>query len=170
MTIQDRKVVSLHYELQVDDENGTRQVADKSEEGHPLVFLYGVGQLLPLFEQNIQGMKPGDTFAFSIPPDEGYGEYDENAVVNLPIDIFKVDGKVDNEMLQPGNTLPMADQEGNPLQGRVMEVTQDSVMMDFNHPLAGFDLHFTGKIVFVRDATLDELSHGHVHGDGGIIH
>ena len=170
MTIEDKKVVSLHYELQVDDESGTRQVADKSEEGHPLVFLYGVGQLLPLFEENIKGMKSGDKFEFSVPPEEGYGEYDDEAVVNLPLEIFKVDGELDTEMLKPGNILPMSDEQGNQLQGRVIEVTDNAVLMDFNHPLAGFDLYFTGKVVFVRDATLEELTHGHVHGDGGIIH
>jgi FKBP-type peptidyl-prolyl cis-trans isomerase SlyD len=171
MTIQDNKVVSLSYELEVDDEmTGKRMLADKSEEGHPLVFIFGNGQLLERFEDNIREMKAGDTFAFSIPPDEGYGDYDDDSVVSLPLEVFRVNGELDMAMLQPGNMLPMADQDGNPMQGRVVEVTEREVLMDFNHPLAGLELHFKGQVLNVREATEIELSHGHVHGEGGVEH
>ncbi|MBC8110599.1 MAG: peptidylprolyl isomerase [Verrucomicrobia bacterium] len=171
MTIQDNKVVSLTYELEVDDlETGNRMVADKSEEDHPLVFLFGQGQLLPLFEQNIKGMKIGDTFAFSVPAVEGYGDYDDSAMVEMAIETFQVDGEIDNEMLQIGNVLPMMDNEGNRLDGRIVEMDEKSVTMDFNHPLAGYDLHFKGTVTGLRDASAEELAHGHVHGDGGVEH
>jgi FKBP-type peptidyl-prolyl cis-trans isomerase SlyD len=87
-------------------------------------------------------------------------------VVNLPLDIFKVDGKVDYEMLKEGSMLPMMDNQGNHLQGKVLGVENDTVRMDFNHPMSGKTLHFTGEIVGVREATEEELSHGHIHGDG----
>ncbi len=172
MTIQENKVVSLSYELEVDEKDSENRVlADKSEDGNPLVFIFGTGQLLERFEENIQGKQKGDTFSFSISAEEGYGDFDDEAVIDLPIETFRVDGELDHEMLQPGSVLPMVDENGNPLQGRVIEISEDDIVtMDFNHPLAGFVLHFKGSVIDVRDATADELSHGHVHGEGGHQH
>ncbi|MDX5444134.1 MAG: peptidylprolyl isomerase, partial [Hymenobacteraceae bacterium] len=90
--------------------------------------------------------------------------------VPLPKHIFEVDGEINDEMLQPGNFIPMADQEGNQLQGQVVEVTDEAVIMDFNHPLAGKDMFFKGKVEKVREATQEEIDHGHVHGEGGHHH
>jgi len=172
MTIQENKVVSLAYELEVDEKDSENRVlADKSEDGNPLVFIFGTGQLLERFEENIQGKQKGDTFSFSISAEEGYGEFDDEAVIELPIETFRVNGELDLEMLQPGSVLPMVDENGNPLQGRVIEISEDDIVtMDFNHPLAGFVLYFKGSVIDVRDATADELSHGHVHGEGGTHH
>ncbi|MCU0352915.1 MAG: peptidylprolyl isomerase [Cytophagales bacterium] len=170
MQIEPRTVVSLTYELRVDEEGGEPELVEKVESNQPLVFLYGIGNMLEKFEQNIKGLKQGDDFTFSLKPDEGYGEFDEEAVVRLPINIFEVDGKVDSEMLKEGNVLPMMDQDGNQMQGRVLEVADDSVLMDFNHPLAGMNMHFSGKVVGIREATLEELTHRHVHGPGGVHH
>jgi len=172
MTIQENKVVSLAYELEVDEKDSENRVlADKSEDGNPLVFIFGTGQLLERFEENIQGKQKGDTFSFSISAEEGYGEFDDEAVIELPIETFRVNGELDLEMLQPGSVLPMVDENGNPLQGRVIEISEDDIVtMDFNHPLAGFVLYFKGSVIDVRDATADELSHGHVHGEGGVHH
>jgi FKBP-type peptidyl-prolyl cis-trans isomerase SlyD len=170
MTVNDNKVVSLTYELRTDDENGQQTLVEKVEQDNPMVFLYGVSGLLERFEDNIKGLSIGDRFEFSIDPEEGYGEFDEEAVVNLPKDVFKVNGTVDNTMLQPGNFIPMTDNEGNRLQGRVLEIEEDSILMDFNHPLAGKNMHFKGEVVGIRDATSEELAHGHVHGEGGHHH
>jgi FKBP-type peptidyl-prolyl cis-trans isomerase SlyD len=170
MTINDNKVVSLTYELRTDDENGQRTLVEKVEQDNPMVFLYGVGGLLERFEDNIRGKSIGDTFEFSINPDEGYGEFDEEAVVTLPKDVFKVNGKIDDNMLQPGNFIPMTDNEGNRLQGKVLEIEDENIIMDFNHPLAGKNMHFKGEVVGIRDATAEEMEHGHVHGEGGHQH
>jgi FKBP-type peptidyl-prolyl cis-trans isomerase SlyD len=170
MIIDANKVVSLTYELQVDDENGERMLVEKVERDNPMVFLFGVSGLPEQFEANIAGMNEGDTFEFSIDAEEGYGEFDEEAVVNLPKNIFQVDGQIDHEMLQVGNFIPMTNQEGHRLQGKVVEVSEDSVLMDFNHPLAGLNMHFRGEIVGVREASAEELAHGHVHGEGGHHH
>jgi FKBP-type peptidyl-prolyl cis-trans isomerase SlyD len=91
-------------------------------------------------------------------------------MLDLDIKIFEHEGKIDSELLTIGNLIPMRDNQGNVLQGKVVSVNTDSVKMDFNHPMAGKNLHFTGKILKVREATADELSHGHVHGDGGHHH
>jgi FKBP-type peptidyl-prolyl cis-trans isomerase SlyD len=91
-------------------------------------------------------------------------------VVQIPKQVFEIDGKVDDQMLEVGNYLPMADNEGNHMQAKVVEVGDEMVTMDFNHPLAGMVMHFEGKVEDVRPATAEELSHGHVHGDGGHQH
>lgn len=160
MIITNDKVVSLSYMLKVNGE-----IVDNAVSEHPLVFLYGHGQLLPLFEEKIKGLKEGELFEFMIPCEEGYGQVNENAVVDLPKDIFKVDGEVPSDLLEIGHTLPMRDNEGNALNGTIVEIRDETVVMDFNHPLAGQDLHFNGKIESVRDASAEELTHGHIHQD-----
>ena len=88
----------------------------------------------------------------------------------MPIDVFKIEGKFNPSDFPVGSVVPMSDAEGNIMQGRVLEVTDNEIEMDFNHPLAGMDLHFTGNIVEVREASADEIAHGHVHGEGGHHH
>jgi FKBP-type peptidyl-prolyl cis-trans isomerase SlyD len=161
MKVAKDKVVSLSYELKVNGE-----VVDSADAQNPLEFLYGRGMLLPRFEQNIDNLAQGDVFQFSIPCAEGYGEVEEEAVVELPKSIFEIEGKVDEELLVVGKRLPMLDNEGHSLFGTVLEIQPDHVVMDFNHPLAGADLHFTGKVEVIRDASAEELAHGHVHGHG----
>lgn len=167
--IEPNKVVSLTYELQV-EENGEQTFVEKVEQENPMVFLYGSGGLLESFEENINGLREGDTFDFSIDSESGYGTFNADAVVDLPKDIFQVDGQVDNQLLEVGNFVPMTDNEGNRLRGKVVSVNNNSVRMDFNHPLAGKNMHFKGQIVGVRDATAEEITHGHVHGEGGHHH
>lgn len=169
MKISPNKVVTITYELQTDEEN-ERVVVEVADESNPLVFLYGVGSMIPRFEEELAGLVIGDDFAFSISPEDGYGVFDEQAVTPLPIDIFKVDGVIDFGILKVGNYVPLMDQEGHTMRAKVVKVLPDSVMMDFNHPMAGKNLHFRGKVTALRNASPDELSHGHVHGDGGVHH
>jgi FKBP-type peptidyl-prolyl cis-trans isomerase SlyD len=170
MTVDTNKVVSLTYELRIDDENGDQTLVEKVEQDNPMVILYGSSGLPERFEEQISGLQQGDSFEFSINPEEGYGDFDEEAVVELPKDVFKVNGKVDNDLLQIGNFIPMTNQDGHRLQGKVLEVHPESVLMDFNHPLAGVNMHFKGQILEVREASKEELDHGHVHGEGGHHH
>ncbi|NVO09573.1 MAG: FKBP-type peptidyl-prolyl cis-trans isomerase [Bacteroidales bacterium] len=159
MIITNDKVVSLSYELKVNDE-----IVDNAVAEHPLEFLYGHRQLLPLFEEKIKGLKIGDTFNFMVPCDEGYGQINEMAVVELPKDIFIIDGQIPEDLLEIGRSLPMRDNEGNALNGIIVDIKDDLVVMDFNHPLAGQDLYFNGKVEAIRDASAEELAHGHIHG------
>lgn len=161
MIITNDKVVSLSYELKVNDE-----IVDNAVAEHPLEFLYGHGQLLPLFEEKIKGLKIGDTFNFMVPCNEGYGQVNEMAVVELPKDIFIVDGQIPEDLLEIGRSLPMRDNEGNALNGMIVDIKEDVVVMDFNHPLAGQDLYFNGKVEAIRDASSEELQHGHIHHGG----
>lgn len=168
MNISQNKVVSLTYELKLDDNMG--ETVDMADASAPLMFIYGTGSMLPKFESNLENLKVNDTFEFTLDPADAYGDTINEAIVDLPMEIFKIDGKVDDEMLKVGNFVPMQDNEGHPLEGKIVEVNDDSVKMDFNHPLAGKTLHFTGQIIDMRDATEEELSHGHVHGPHGHHH
>lgn len=161
MIISENKVVSVSYELTTSSSKG--EIIETVAATSPLTFISGTGNLLAAFEENLSGLKEGDSFSFSIPCKDAYGEPNEKAVVSLPIDAFIVDGQVDNELLQIGNVIPMRDQSGRRLNGKVKEVAGNNVTMDFNHPLAGDDLHFKGTVVGVREATAEEVAHGHIH-------
>jgi len=165
MKIEKNTVPSVTYTLVVDGE-----VVDMAEKEKPLSFIQGIGMMVPGFEKNLEGMSAGEEYKFTLQPEEAYGPYDENAVVDLPISTFTVDGEVKKDLLNIGQVVPMQDQNGNPLNGTVMEVSDEKVKMDFNHMLAGKELNFTGEIIDVREATQAELDHGHVHGPGGHEH
>lgn len=160
-------VVGISYTL---TENGSADVIEKVGKEDPFVFLLGVGSLLEAFESNISNLGVGDTFDFVLQAEDAYGVVDANAVVNVPIDVFIVNGKLLEDHIQPGRTVRLQDQHGNPLIGVVQERALEHVRIDFNHPMAGKALHFTGEIVSVRPATAEELDHGHVHGPGGHHH
>jgi FKBP-type peptidyl-prolyl cis-trans isomerase SlyD len=168
MQITKNTVVSLSYVLKRDDAKG--EIIEETKAGDPLVFLYGNGQMLPKFEEHLSTLKTGDTFEFTLASADAYGEMDQDAIIDLDKSIFEVEGKVDTEMLAIGNVIPMRDDQGHMLQGIVVSVGDDLVRMDFNHPMAGNVLHFAGNVVEVREASAEELSHGHVHGAGGHHH
>jgi len=171
MIIEKNKVVSVSYHLTTKEEDGKETLVEKTEDAKPFVFLYGSGGLLEEFEKNLNGKKTGDTFDFFIDAKNAYGERDTSHIVSIPSDSFKDDaGKFDSENVKVGSVLPMVDNHGNKLQGLVTEITADNVKMDFNHPLAGQELHFKGNVLEIRQATDEELSHGHVHGPGGHHH
>jgi FKBP-type peptidyl-prolyl cis-trans isomerase SlyD len=164
MKINPKHVVSLTYDLYV-DQDGAEVLTESATEEQPLTFLFGVGQMLPKFEENLSALSTGDSYDFHLTASEGYGDYDEEAVANLPLEMFKESGAP-----EIGETLPLQDNQGNRFQGQVVSITEDSVIVDLNHPMAGQDLHFKGKILNVRPATGDELSHGHAHGPDGHHH
>ena len=162
MKINPNHVVSVTYDLYVDNEEGTEFLTESATEEQPLTFLFGVGQMLPKFEENLSQLSTGDTYDFRLPAEDAYGEYDEEAVANLPIDMFK-----GTEVPEIGSILPLQDNNGNRFQGQVVSVAEDSVIVDLNHPMAGQELHFKGNILNVRPATQEELAHGHAHGADG---
>jgi FKBP-type peptidyl-prolyl cis-trans isomerase SlyD len=158
MNVSNDKVVSVSYELKVQGE-----IVDQADSTSPMEFIYGKGMLIKAFESNINNMKVGESFDFTIPSAEGYGQVNKDFILKLPKNIFEVDGVIEDNLLEVGKRLPMVDQEGNQLNGLILEIVDDHVVMDFNHPLAGDDLHFTGKVEAIREATTEELEHGHVH-------
>lgn len=159
MKIANNAVVAVHYTLVVDG-----QVADKSSPERPLDFIFGKGMLLPKFEENLLGKEPGDKVEFTLTPQEGYGEYDPQAVVEIPISVFEVEGVNKDELLVVGNMIPMMNQMGGVMPGKVLEVKPEVVVMDFNSQMAGKTLNFSVEVVSVREATEKELSEG-LHGE-----
>jgi FKBP-type peptidyl-prolyl cis-trans isomerase SlyD len=164
MTIAKDKMVSLTYDLRLDGKEG--DIFESAGKDSPLVFLYGAGMMLPAFEDALLNKQKGDTFEIAIPAIDGYGEEHEEAIVDLPRSIFEVDGKIDEELITPGNSVPMMSSNGQRMQGLVVSVDEATVKMDFNHPLAGEDLHFTGEVLEVRDATEEELKSAYSAGCG----
>lgn len=170
MKISKDTVVALTYELKVNDDEGNKQLIEKVESEQPMTILFGKSGLPEKFESEIEGLEEGQSFNFEINKDDAYGSYEDEAIVKLPKDVFKVDGKFNEEDFPEGSMVPMTDQEGNMLRGRVVEIQPDALIMDFNHPLAGHDLYFEGQVELVRLATAEEIDHGHVHGPGGHHH
>jgi FKBP-type peptidyl-prolyl cis-trans isomerase SlyD len=156
MKIEKNKFVSLIYELRESDSEG--RIIEALDENRPLAFIFGSGRLLPVFESNINSLNPGDPFRFVLNSEMAYGEKREEMIVNVPVTVFLKDGKINEDICRVGNEVPMIDTDGNPLNGIINEITDTYVKMDFNHPMAGLDLFFSGKIVAVRDATVDEIA------------
>lgn len=170
MKIEINKVVSLAYELQSENESGKKSFVENVGSDQPMVFLFGASGFPEKFEEELVGLEEGAAFDFMLDSDEAFGDLDEEAVVRLPIDVFKIDGKFDASKFKVGTFVPMSDAEGHRMQGKVLDVSEIDLQIDFNHPLAGLNLHFKGKVLEVRDATKEEIDHGHVHGHGGHHH
>lgn len=155
MKIENNKFASLVYTLQEGGRDG--RVIETVEEAAPLSFVFGAGRLLPAFEANLEGLEEGSVFDFSLAAADAYGDVREEMVISLPRNIFEDEGVLRSEICYVGNTVPMMDSQGNRMNGVVVEIGDDFVKMDFNHPLAGTDLHFSGKVLGVREATAEEL-------------
>ena len=156
MEIRKNMMVSLTYDLRLDGVDG--EIIEQATSEKPLSFVFGAGTMLPKFEALLEGKKQGERFEIALESKDAYGEEDENAIVDLPKHIFFVDGEFDDEIIKEGNTVPMMSSNGQRMNGIVVEITDDTVKMDFNHPLAGEDLFFNGDILEVREATDEEIS------------
>jgi FKBP-type peptidyl-prolyl cis-trans isomerase SlyD len=160
MGIQKDSVVTLHYTLK--DDAG--ELIDSSDGGEPLAYLHGHGNLVTGLERELTGKVAGDKLNVKITPADGYGEHDAAMVQRVPRRQLKGINKI-----QVGMKLHAQTQEG-PREVTVTQVLGDTVTIDSNHPLAGKNLNFAIDIVAVRDATAEELAHGHVHGEHGHHH
>ena len=158
MQVGAKKAVTFHYSLR--DAEGN--ILDSSDESDPLTYLHGEGNIVPGLEKALEGKQPGDEVKATVTPEEGYGMRDDGNVRNVPR--RKLQGKI-----EPGMRVRLQTDQG-PISALVTAVSGDYVTIDANHPLAGMTLHFEVKITDVRDATAQELEHGHVHGPGGHHH
>ena len=162
MKVENNKMVAVDYTLTVDG-----QVADQSRPGQPMEFIFGTGALLPKFEAAIAGLEPGEKVSFTLTPDEGYGHTIADAIIDLPKSTFMVDGKLAEDILFAGSRIPMSNAEGQHMIGVVKEITDDTVKMDFNHPMADKTLNFDVEVISVRDLTPEDLAGGCSCGDCG---
>lgn len=157
MKTADNKYITVAYKLYT-VEDGEREFTEEAPATHPFQFISGLGMTLEAFESELQNLNPGDQFDFTIPADEAYGAYNEEHVIDLPKEIFMIDGKFDNEHIVAGAVVPLMTNEGQRINGSVVEVKEDVVVMDMNHPLAGCDLNFVGEVITSREATGGEIS------------
>jgi len=170
MVVENLKVVSATYELYINSEGGKEELMEKATEETPLVWCQGEGMMLPAFEANMSGKKAGDTFDFVLAAKDAYGEYIQEGLMELPKKMFfNGDGEFDNERVYVGAVVPMNTVDGQIVKAQVCEITDATVTIDLNHPYAGEDLHFTGKILDIRDVTEGELKaiRNPRHGCGG---
>lgn len=162
MAIENNNVVTLNYVLHTIEGNGERTFVEETNAENPLTFLYGVGMMLPKFEENIAGLNPGEKKSFELEATDAYGERDDKAVAQLPADMFKEMG------LPPvGEVIPLQDNQGNQFRAVVLEVSPEVIVADLNHPMAGKKLNFDIEVISSRQATEEELTHGHAHGADG---
>lgn len=159
-TVKDGLVVSMEYKLTVDGE-----VLDSSDEAGPLQFLAGYGNIIPGLENEMMGMKIGDSKNITVQPADGYGEFEDDAFMDVPRTEFPAD-----MALEEGMELHVTDEDGNHQAAYVAEFDDKTVKLDFNHPLAGAVLDFFVKVIALREPTEEELDHGHVHEEGGHHH
>lgn len=159
MQIQNDAVVTMHYLVSTSD--GTE--LDSSFDGEPLVFIHGTGHLIPGLETALVGKAAGDKFSVDVAAADAYGERHEQLIQAVPKTMFE--GMEVEVGLQFRATSEAGEQSVV-----VVDVSEDQVVVDGNHPLAGQDLSFDVEVVAVREATADELDHGHVHGEGGCNH
>lgn len=155
MEIQHNAVVGMHYTLKNDD----GEVIDSSEGGTPLVFIQGHGNIIHGLESALAGLKVGDSKDVVVEPADGYGEYDDELVQEVPRSAFE-----GIDTLEVGMQFH-ADTEDGIVPITVMEISDDVITVDGNHELAGERLHFSVTIDSIREATAEELAHGHIHGD-----
>jgi FKBP-type peptidyl-prolyl cis-trans isomerase SlyD len=161
MTISQHKVVSIHYKV-VDADSA--EVIDSSEGGEPMTYLHGARNIIPGLEQALEGKGAGDELEVTIEPANAYGEYSEDRIQQVPIEAFQ-----EIEKVEPGMVVT-AESEHGQVNLVVTEVDEATVTVDANHPLAGKSLKFDVRVEAVRDASEEEVAHGHVHGAGGHHH
>lgn len=164
MGIDKNNMVTLTYDLHVDNNKG--ELIEQASTENPLQFLFGAGMMLPKFEEGLASLNSGEAFEISIKNADAYGAVNKEAIVDLPKNVFLVEGKFDSELIKVGNAVPMMSSNGQRMNGLVMEITEETVKMDFNHPLAGEDLYFKGNIVEVREASEEEIAQI-INGNGG---
>lgn len=172
MQISGNTVVGLTYELMVTkegEESAPFSVETRDKED-PFYFLFGKSGLPEKFEENLEGKDEGDSFNFVLEMEEAYGEADDELIVNVPKDQLTQERGFTPDMLQEGNFLPLVDEDGYSMQAKVVKDLGNELLLDFNHPLVGFSLHFDGQIHQVREASEEEIAHGHVHGKEGEEH
>ena len=164
------KVVSASYELYIAGEDGKEELMEKATEEVPLVWCQGEKMMLPASEAALEGKEVGDDADFVLKAADAYGEYIDEGLMDLPRRMFfNGDGEFDSERVYVGAIVPMNTTDGQVVKAQVCEITDDQVTIDLNHPYAGEDLHFKGKIISIRDVTEGELQairHPR-HGCGG---
>lgn len=152
----ENKYITVSYRLYT-LENGEKELFEETQEGQPFQFISGLGSTLEDFENQIVALPQGEKFEITIPASRAYGEHEQDNVLDLPRHIFEVDGKFDSDRVKEGNIVPLMTSEGQEVRAIVLEIKDDTVKIDLNHPLAGADLFFEGEVIENRPATTAEI-------------
>ena len=160
--------MEVAYQLYIDGEEGLEMMEEATAE-RPFQFITGFGVALDAFEQQVAGLEKGQAFDFSIPKEQAYGDYSEEHVLDLEREVFSINGHFDHEHIYEDAVIPLQNEEGQRFYGRVVEIGEEKVKVDLNHPLAGETLHFKGTVLVNREASPKELAHmvAHLTGGGG---
>jgi len=177
------RYIAVSYQLFVDNEAGVREIVEEAPAQHPFQFISGLGMALEAFESQVAHLNEGDSFEFTLSVEDAYGPYEEEHVIEVPKQTFVVNGRFDTDTIYAGAVLPLVNEDGLRFDGLVLEVKEDVVVLDLNHPLAGKTLHYKGKVEKAREASNEEIQgalnmmsgegcgcgcdHDHEHGEGG---
>jgi len=160
------RFVAVTYRLYVDGDNG-KELMEETKAEQPFQFITGYGIALDAFEKKVAELEKGQDFEFSLEKEDAYGDYNLEHVLDLDREMFCIDGKFDSERIYVDAVVPLQNEDGNRFYGRVLEINDDKVKIDLNHPLAGETLHFEGKVVENREATNQEIQQLINHMSGG---
>ena len=163
---QKNQYISLSYQLFVGEGNDQEMVEEAPAE-RPFQFITGFGVALDAFESQVINLQKDDTFDFSLPKEQAYGDYEPQHVLDLEREVFSINGHFDHEHIYVDAIVPLQNEEGHRFNGRVLEVGEEKVKIDLNHPLAGETLYFEGTVLENRDATKEEVEHMMKHLTGG---
>lgn len=166
LVVEENYVITICYDLK--DGNAEGELMERMDHAYPFTFLFGTGALLPSFENNLRGLKESDSFDFVLKCEEAYGPISPENIIQFPISAFEVDGVIPPNVLELDNTIAMSDADGNQFNGVVKEFNEETASIDFNHAMAGKDLHFSGQIMRIRKATVDELIRKHHIEEDGV--
>lgn len=151
------KFIRVSYELTA-IEGEERESIETATRENPFMFISGLGVALDAFEAEIAPLKDGDTFDFTLTAEQSYGERDEERVVDVPKNIFEIDGKIDTRYIYEGAVVPLQNAEGQRFNGTIIKIENDVIIVDLNHPLAGKSLNFKGEVIENREASPEEIS------------
>lgn len=163
------KYITLAYELYTPNAEGKPELTEKAPEEHPFQFISGLGFTLDKFESCVIDLEKGQEFDFTLGVDDAYGDFMQEYVMELPKSTFEVNGKIDYNYIAEGKVVPMMDDQGHRMNATIVQIADNTITIDLNHPLAGKTLNFKGKVIENRDATNEELQNmlNYMSGESG---
>lgn len=156
-TENQNKYIAVNYKLYMSVPGEKPELVEETGEGDPFIFVSALGMTLDSFEAQIAPLQAADKFDFTLTPEEAYGEYDEEGKQALPRKVFEINGKLDSRYIYEGAVVPLNSADGARFNGTIVEIGEETVTVDLNHPLAGKSLNFVGEVVESREATNEEV-------------
>ncbi len=156
-TENQNKYIAVQYKLYTSGADGKPELIEETAEGDPFIFVSALGMTLDAFEAQIVPLMVGDNFDFTLAPNDAYGEYDEAGKQALPRKVFEINGKLDSRFIFEGAVVPLSSADGARFNGTIVEIGEESIVVDLNHPLAGKSLNFVGNVVESREASNEEI-------------